>query len=69
MGVQLNILRSICSGGSVACDVPPPVDMVEFGENIAVGRAYIGVRVPDVKLAAPGLEERVGLVTVFYGIQ
>lgn len=69
MGVQLNILRSICSGGSVACDVPPPIDTVGFGENIAVGRAYIRVRVPDVKLAAPGLEEIVGLVTVFYGIQ
>jgi len=41
--------------------------MVEFGENIAVGRAYIGVRVPDVKLAAPGLEERMGLVTVSTG--
>jgi len=34
--------------------------MAEFGENIAVGRAYIGVRVPYVKLAAPGLEERSG---------
>jgi len=39
--------------------------MVEFGENIAVGRAYIGVRVPYVKLAAPGLEEGVDFVTVF----
>jgi len=42
---------------------------VEFRENIAVGRAYTGVRFPSVKLAAPVVEERVGLVTVFYGIQ
>jgi len=50
-------------------DVPPSIDTTEFGENIAVGRAYFGVRVPIVKLAAPVLEEVMGLVTVFYGIQ
>lgn len=50
-------------------DVLPSIDTTEFRENIAVGRAYIGVRVPYVKLAAPELEEIVGLVTVFYGIQ
>lgn len=49
-------------------DVPPSIDTTESGENIAVGRAYIGVRVPYVKLAAPGLEEEVDFVTVFYGM-
>lgn len=50
-------------------DVPPSIDTTESGENIAVGRAYFGVRVPVVKLAAPVLEEVVGLVTAFCGIQ
>jgi len=43
--------------------------MAGHGENIAVGRAFIGVQVPDVKLAAPVVEEIVGLVTVVYGLQ
>jgi len=50
-------------------DVPPSIDTTGIGENTAVGRAYIGVRVPYVKLAAPEFEKEVGLVTVFYGIQ
>jgi len=69
LGVQLNIHEVILFRWNDLSDVPPPIDTVEFGENIAVGRAYFGVRVPIVKLAAPVVVERMGLVTVFYGIQ
>jgi len=67
LGVQLNIHEVVLFRWNYLSDVPPPIDTVEFGENIAVGRAYFGVRVPVVKLAAPVVEESVGLVTVCYG--
>jgi hypothetical protein len=67
LDVQLNIHEVDLFRWIHLSDVPPPVGMVEFGENIAVGRAYFGVRVPIVKLAAPVVEESVGLVTVCYG--
>jgi len=68
LDVQLNIHEVDLFRWIHLSDVPPPIDTVEFGENIAVGRAYFGVRVPVVKLAAPVVEESVGLVTVCYGM-
>lgn len=64
MGVQLNIRYDDLFRWIILYGVPPPIDTVEFGENTAVGRAYIGVRVPDVKLAAPVVVESVDFLTV-----
>lgn len=48
--------------------VPPTIDTSDSGENMVVGRAYIRVRVPDGKLAAPLLDVLVDLVTGACGL-
>jgi len=61
---QLSIRDDGLFRWTILSDVPPPIDTEGFGENIAVGRAFIRVRVPDDKLAAPVVEESVDFLTV-----
>lgn len=69
LAVQLNILTADhLSLIGARWDVPPTIDTSEFGENMVVGRAYIRVRVPDGKLAAPLLDVLVDLVTGACGL-
>jgi len=64
LGVQLKIRDDGLFRWTVLSDDPPSIDTTDQGKNTAVGRAYIQVRVLDVKLAAPVVEESVDFLTV-----